>query len=188
MAKQIVVKYFEENEFARVPEQTTEGSAGYDLYAADTVTILPQTAETIPLDLRWAISDGFFGQIMPRSSILVNHLVTVDGGVIDSDFRGIVKAILVNLSNKSFTVCLGDRIAQVVIMENYNVKFEKVTDKSLLGATKRGSSGFGSTGLSVIKKTNLTIGLLNQMIRKLCHQKVLKVLKALKLNVVVVTK
>ena len=93
--------------------------------------------------------------MMPRSSILVNHLVTVDGGVIDSDFRGIVKAILVNLSNKSFTVCLGDRIAQVVIMENYNVKFEKVTDKSLLGATKRGSSGFGSTGLSVIKKTKL---------------------------------
>ena len=93
--------------------------------------------------------------MMPRSSILVNHLVTVDGGVIDSDFRGIVKVILVNLSNKSFTVRLGDRIAQVVIMEKYNVKFEKVTDKSLLGATKRGSSGFGSTGLSVIKKTKL---------------------------------
>ena len=155
MAKQIVVKYFEENEFARVPEQTTEGSAGYDLYAAGTVTILPQTAKTIPLDLRWAIPDGFFGQIMPRSSILVNHLVTVDGGGIDSDFRGIVKAVLVNLSNKSFTVCLGNRIAQVVIMEKYNVKFEKVTDKNLLGATKRGKSGFGSTGLSVIKKTKL---------------------------------
>ena len=60
MAKQIVVKYFEENEFARVPEQTTEGSAGYDLYAADTVTILLQTAETIHLDLRWAFPDKFF--------------------------------------------------------------------------------------------------------------------------------
>ena len=95
MAKQIVVKYFEESEFARGPEQTTEGSDGYDLYAADTITIFPQSAQTIPLDLRWAITDGFFGQIMPRSSILVDHLVTVDGGVIDSDFRGIVRAILV---------------------------------------------------------------------------------------------
>ena len=155
MAKQIVVKYFEESEFARGPEQTTEGSAGYDLYPADTITILPQSAQTIPLDLRWAITDGFFGQIMPRSSILVDHLVTVDGGVIDSDFRGIVRAILVNLSKKTFTVRLGHRIAQVVLIEKYNVKFEKVSDKSLLGATKRGSSGFGSTGLSVIKKTKL---------------------------------
>ena len=152
MAKQIVVKYFEESKFARVPEQTTEGSAGYDLYAADTITILPQSAQTIPLDLRWAIPDGFFGQIMPRSSILVDHLVTVGGGVIDSDFRGIVKAILVNLSKKTFTVRLGDRIAQVVLIEKYNVKFEKVSDKSLLSATKRGSSGFESTGSSVIKK------------------------------------
>ena len=60
MAKKIVVKYFEENEFARVLEQTTEGSAGYDLYAADTVTILLQTAETIHFDLRWAFPDEFF--------------------------------------------------------------------------------------------------------------------------------
>ena len=92
---------------------------------------------------------------MPRSSILVDDLVTVDDGVIDSDFRGIVKAILVNLSKKTFTIPLGDRIAQVVLIEKYNVKFEKVSDKSLLGATKRGSSDFGSTGLSVIKKTKL---------------------------------
>ena len=58
---------------------------------------------------------------MPRSSILVYHLVTVDGGVIDSDVRGIVKAILVNLSKKTFTVRFGDRIAQVVLIEKYNV-------------------------------------------------------------------
>ena len=116
---------------------------------------LPQSPQTIPLNLRWAIPDGFFGQIMPRSSILVDHLVTVGGGVIDSDFRGIVKAILVNLSKKTFTVRFGDRIAQVVLIEKYNVKFEKVSDKSLLSATKRGSSGFESTGSSVIKKKKL---------------------------------
>ena len=60
MAKQISIKYFEESQFAREPEQATEGSAGYDLDAADTITILPQTAQTIPLDLRFAIPVGFF--------------------------------------------------------------------------------------------------------------------------------
>ena len=172
MAKQITVRYFETSQFAREPEQTAEGSAGYGLYAADTVTILPQTAQTISLDLRFAIPAGFFGKIMPRSIILLDHLNTVDGGVIDSDFKGIVKAILVNVSNKTFTVRVGDRFAQVIILEKYNVKFEKVSDKTLLGGTKRGSNSFGSTGLSMIKKQNLMNGLLmNLMILNL--QKVL---------------
>ena len=76
MAKQISIKCFEESEFSRKPEKATEESAGNDLYAADTITILPKTAQTIPLDLRFAIPAGFFGQIFPRSSILFNHLVT----------------------------------------------------------------------------------------------------------------
>ena len=86
---------------------------------------------------------------------MVNHLVTVDGGVVNSDFRGIVKAMLVNLSDKTFTVCVGDRIAQLIILEKYNVNFEKVGERILLGGAKRGSSGFGSTGVNVIKKTKL---------------------------------
>ena len=155
MAKQISIKYFEESEFSKKPEQATEESTGYDLYAADTITILPKNPQTIPLDLRFAIPAGFCGQIFLQLSILVNQLVIVDGGVIDSDFRGIVKAILVNLSDKTFTVRVGDRIAQLVILEKYNVNFEKVGERTLLGGTKRGSSGFGSTGVNVIKKTKL---------------------------------
>ena len=76
-------------------------------------------------------------------------------GVIDSDFQGIVKAILVNLSDKTFTVYFGDRIAQLIILEKHNVSFEKVGERILLGGTKGGSSGFGSTGINVIKKTKL---------------------------------
>ena len=155
MTKKISIKYFEETKFSWKPEQATEESAGYDLYAADTITILPKTAQTIPLDLRFAIPAGFFGQIFPRSSILLNYLVTVDGGVIDSNFRGVVKGILVNLCDKTFTVRVGDRIAQLIILEKYDVKFKKVRDQTWLGGTKRGSSGFGSTGLSVIKKIKL---------------------------------
>ena len=65
MEKQISIKYFEESEFSRKPEQATEESAGYNLYAADTITVLPKSAQTIPLDLRFAIPAGFFGQIFP---------------------------------------------------------------------------------------------------------------------------
>ena len=155
MSKQIVVKYFQESEFAKEPCQATEGSAGYDLYAAETKTFLPNSADTVSIELRWAIPSGFFGKIFPRSSILKDHLVTVDAGIIDSDFRGIVEALLVNHSKKTYTVCTGDRIAQVVFIEKFDVNLQKVTKKSLLGITKRGSGGFGSTSLSVIKKTKV---------------------------------
>ena len=60
MSKQITVKYFEESEFAKEPCQATEGSAGYDLYAAETKTFLPNSAYTVSLDLRWAIPTGFW--------------------------------------------------------------------------------------------------------------------------------
>ena len=113
---------------------------------------MPNSADTVSIELRWAIPSGFFGKIFPCSSILKDHLVTVDAGVIDSDLRGIVEALLVNHSKKTYTVRTGDTIAQVVFIEKIDVKFQKVTKKSLLRIAKRGSGGFGSTGLSVIKK------------------------------------
>ena len=90
---------------------------------------------------------------------------------------GIVKAILVNLSDKTFTVRVGDRIAQLKILEKYNVNFEKLGERILLGGAKRGSSGFGSADVNVIKtKQNLMIGLLNLLMRKLMKVKILQLL------------
>ena len=152
MSKQIIVKYFQESEFAKELRQATEGSAGYDLYVAETKTILPHSTDTVSVELRWAIPNGFFGKLFLRSSILKDHLVTVDADVTDSDFRGIVEALMVNHSQKTYTVRTGDRIAQAVFIEKIDVKFEKVTLESSLGITKRGSGGFGSTSLSAIKK------------------------------------
>ena len=63
------MKNFEEGEFSKEPIQATEGSAGYDLYGAETKTILPNSAGTISLDLRWVISNGFFDKLFPRSTI-----------------------------------------------------------------------------------------------------------------------
>ena len=79
-------------------------------------------------------------------------MVTVDAGLTDSDFRWIVEALFVNHSKKTYTIRTGDKIAQAVFIERFDVNFQNVTKKCLLGITKRGSGSFGSTGLSVLKK------------------------------------
>ena len=153
MSKYITVKYFAESEYAKEPYQATEGAAGYDLFAAETKTLLPKSTDTISLDLRWAIPSGSYGKVFPRSGILKEHFVTIDAGVIDSDFSGIIQVLLVNHHHqKTFTVRAEDRIAPVVFMEKLNVNFHKVSDPALLGKTKRGHDGFGSTGVEVSKK------------------------------------
>ena len=85
--------------------------------------------------------------------LLIERFITVEAGLIDSDFRGDVKVLLFNHHPEStFTVCAGDRIAQIVFMDKPDVNFQRVTDKHLLGLTKPGSERFGSTGVSEIKK------------------------------------
>ena len=151
MSKHIKVKYFQESEFAKEPCQASEGSAGYDLFAAEAMTILPRSCEKLSLDLRWAIPKRFHGNIYSCSSF-VKEVITVDAGLIDSDYKGIFEVLFANHSEKAFTMRTGDRVAQVVFIEQYNVKFEKVDKKDLLGTTKRGDCGFDSTGMTLIKK------------------------------------
>ena len=101
----------------------------------------------ISLAFRFAIPKGFYGNIFPRSGLFKDHLITCDAGVLDSDFRGIVQVLMMNHHpEKTFTVRTGDRIAQCVFMKKYNVEFEKFSGMALLGNTKRGADGFGSTG------------------------------------------
>ena len=151
--KYITVKYFAEGKYAKKPCQASEDAAGYDVFPAETKNLLPKSTDAISLDLRWAIPGGFYGKNFPRPGILKKHFVTIDAGVIDSNFRGIIQFLLVNHHHqKTFTVRAEDRIAQVVFMVKINVNFHKVSDPALLGKTKRGHDGFGSTGVEVIKK------------------------------------
>ena len=83
MSKQIAVKYYTESEFAKEPQKATEGSAGFDVFAAETKTILPSTTATLSLEIRWAISTGFFGKLFVHPGILREEFVTIDAGVID---------------------------------------------------------------------------------------------------------
>ena len=76
----------------------------------------------------------------------------MDAGFTDSDYRGLINVLLTNHSKKAFTIRAGDRIGQVVFLEKFDVQFTKVKKKEDLGKTKRGNGGFGSTGVTVIKK------------------------------------
>ena len=82
--------------------------------------------------------------------------MTVEAGLIDADYRGLVYVFIFNHSEKVFTVRTGDRIAQAVFFEKFDVRFEKVSKQEELGATKRGRGGLGSTGITVIKKMKVS--------------------------------
>ena len=140
---------FPENEFAKEPFRASEDAAGYDVIASKERSILPKTNACIRLNFKIAIPKGFYGKIFLHSGLFTRHLVTCDGGVIDADYRGSVEVLIMNHHPcEVYTVRTGDRIGQIIFMKKYDVTFEKVSDPALLGRTKRGSSGFGSTAFS----------------------------------------
>ena len=156
MSKTVNVKYFAATVFAKEPQKATEDAAGYDLHAEETKTILPGKNDLVCLDLRWAIPKGFCGRIFPRSSLIKENNVTVEAGLINANYRGLVYVILVNHSEKDFTVRTEDRIAQAVFFEKFDVPFEKVRKQEELRVTKRGSGSFHSTDITVIKKIKVS--------------------------------
>ncbi|MDR0455057.1 MAG: dUTP diphosphatase [Treponema sp.] len=132
----------------RLPEYASEGAAGMDLRAflAADLSIPPLGRARIPTGLRIELPEGFEGQVRPRSGLAFKFGVTVlnSPGTIDSDYRGDVDVILVNLGTQAFMVKDGDRIAQLVIAPVSRAVPEETTE---LSATNRGGGGFGSTGM-----------------------------------------
>lgn len=130
-----------------LPAYATEGSAGLDLLAAieGDVELAPGARAAIPCGIAIAMSDKYEAQLRPRSGLALNHGVTLLNapGTIDSDYRGEIKAILINHGEAIFTVTRGMKIAQLVI-----ARFKRATleDVDQLPASARGEGGFGSTG------------------------------------------
>lgn len=129
------------------PEYKTEGSAGMDLYAnvAFDITIAPLQRVLVPTGIYIELPKGYEAQVRPRSGLASKYGITVlnTPGTIDSDYRGEIKAILINLSNESFELKPGERIAQMVVAKHERVEWETV---EFLDETERGEGGFGSTG------------------------------------------
>ena len=129
------------------PKYKTDGSSGVDLSAFldKEVVIKPNSSDLIPTGLQVAIPEEFEIQIRPRSGLAAKESIGVlnSPGTIDSDYRGELKIILFNHSNKDFIINNGDRIAQMVLVPILKMEFEEVDS---LPDTVRGRGGFGSTG------------------------------------------
>ena len=130
-----------------LPSYATINSAGVDLKAFldKPMELKPLERKIIGTGIKLALPDGFEAQVRPRSGLAAKHGISIlnSPGTIDSDYRGEIGVILVNLSNQKFTINRGDRIAQLVL-----AKYEKINWKIIkeLPKTNRGFGGFGSTG------------------------------------------
>lgn len=123
----------------------TTGSAGADLVSTEDVILKPNQRAAVSTDLQLEIPEGCVGMVCPRSGLALKSGITVLNapGIIDSDYRGIIKVILINLSDTEYSVKKGDRIAQIIFMQFSQGRMHEVQN---ISDTIRGSGGFGSTG------------------------------------------
>lgn len=148
----LLVKRLDED--AIIPEYETPGSIGLDLRAhikdrngtPYETCLVPGSRKIIETGLAFAIPLGFYGRIAPRSGLAANKGIDVLAGVVDSDYRGEIKVILLNTSQDNFRIKHGDRIAQIILEKASQAHITEV--QGSLDPTTRGSGGFGSTGVS----------------------------------------
>ena len=137
----IQIKKLSEN--AKIPTQATKGDAGYDLYAAEPVTLEPMQRALIKTDISVAIPQGYYGRVAPRSGLAYKAGLDVLAGVVDASYRNSVGVILINLGDKVERISQGDRCAQLIIEKCHDVEWEEVPE---LDVTDRNLGGFGSSG------------------------------------------
>lgn len=141
----VPLKVLPHGEGLALPGYATEGAAGMDVVSAEDVTIAPGARHAVATGLAMAIPPGFEVQVRPRSGLALKHGITVANapGTIDSDYRGELKVILVNLGDAHFAIRRGDRVAQLVLAPVTRASWLSVDE---LDDTVRGEGGFGSTG------------------------------------------
>ena len=124
------------------PTRGSLNSAGHDLYSAERLTVPAKGQAMVSTDISIALPHGTYGRVAPRSGLALKGL-DVGAGVVDSDYRGIIKVILFNHGHKDYMVEKGERIAQIIVTQICLDNFEVVES---LDETVRGVDGFGSTG------------------------------------------
>ena len=145
--RRIFIKKVSTNPLFKLPKYESNGAAGMDLSAdiAAEVELKPLERFLFPTGIAISLPKDLEAQIRPRSGLAIKNGITLlnTPGTVDSDYRGEIKVILVNISNDKYTIKPGDRIAQMVLSQFVQGQFELVEN---LDETNRGSSGFGSTG------------------------------------------
>ncbi len=145
---ELVVPLKQLTDTCRVPGNAYNGDAGYDLCSTVDATLKPFERMLVPTGLALQIPFGYAGFVLPRSGMAIKQGLSLvnSPGLIDSNYRGEIKAILVNLDpQNSIDIHVGDRIAQLVIMKVESARFEQVDQ---LDTSCRGDGGFGSSGIS----------------------------------------
>jgi dUTP pyrophosphatase len=141
----VPVKRLPHFEGLELPAYATAGAAGMDVLSAEDALLPPGGRHAVATGLALAVPDGFELQVRPRSGLALKHGISLPNtpGTIDSDYRGELKIILINLGDRPFEVRRGDRIAQLVLAPVVRAVWLKVDE---LDETTRGEGGFGSTG------------------------------------------
>jgi dUTP pyrophosphatase len=141
----VQVKRLPHAEGLELPQYATAGAAGMDVLSAEDVTLAPGGRHAVATGLALAIPAGYEVQVRPRSGLALKHGISLPNtpGTIDSDYRGELKVIMINLGGEPFAIARGDRIAQLVLAPVVHASWTEVTE---LNDTARGAGGFGSTG------------------------------------------
>ncbi len=141
----IEVKRLSNGEGLPLPAYASAGAAGLDVVAAEDLILEPGARRAVATGFALAIPAGYEVQVRPRSGLALKHGITClnTPGTIDSDYRGEMKVILINLGDEPFAIQRGDRVAQLVLAPVVQAAWAEVAE---LDATTRGEGGFGSTG------------------------------------------
>ncbi len=129
---------------AKLPVRKREGDAGLDLYSVEEVVLKPGQWVAVPTGIAVEIPEGHFGLIKDRSGLALKHALHCLAGVVDENYRGEIKVVLINLGNEEVKLEKGTRIAQLLIVPYTKVEPVEV---EVLSDTERGEKGFGSSGL-----------------------------------------
>lgn len=142
---QLLVMRLPHGEGLPLPGRATAGAAGMDLVSAVDITVAPGARVLVPSGLSVAVPEGYELQLRPRSGLALKHGITLPNtpATIDSDYRGELQVILINLGDAPFVIARGDRIAQMLVQRVEPVEFREVAE---LPPSGRGTGGFGSTG------------------------------------------
>ena len=141
------------NEKGQISFRGSDLAAGVDLHASEEVCIPPLTRRAVGTGIAIAIPENTYARIAPRSGLAAKHSLDVGAGVVDADYRGELKVLLINHASTPFTVKEGDRIAQLILEK---VELSDPMEIDSLEETSRGTAGFGSTGIEITNSARIS--------------------------------
>ena len=154
---QLLVQILGQN--GEVPTGGTEFAAGYDLYSVEEITLKAKTRQVISTEIAIVVPSGTYSHIAPRSGLALKHSIDIGAGVVDEDYGGPIKVILINHGKDDFVVKVGDRIAQLVLECIVTPDTQMVNS---LPESMRGDKGFGSTRVSVVHPRVMAISVIKE--------------------------